>query len=598
MAQTREYRPSQKRSFYVLNFLGVGLCLLIFRLYQVQIIKRAHYIDEIAPKLRSQKQALPPQPGALLARDKQLLAESLLLHHLVADPQQMAKCGENFHSVAEQLAVVLRQPQELIHQRLSKAYKRGRRDVELARFVPDKTVEKIDQLNISGLYFRPAWKRQYAYGKTLCHVIGARNRFHYPLHGLEYHYRGLLDSLPGADVDTGEFSYSSTGARPQRGKNVQLTIDLNLQMQVERELDGLWAKEHPRWAYAIVLDPRTGEILAMGTRPAYDPNLYVGKQPGPDAPSLERVTPLATNNIPVTEAFEPGSTFKVLLIAAALEAGVVTPQTCFHCKGSLQIGKGKSISCWGKYATQGHGTLDMYGMIAQSCNVIAAQVALRLGAERYCAFLRKVGIGEDPQAGFPAEACGKLYPPAQLRPRDVATMGYGQNVSCSGLQLVAAISGIVNNGIMMQPHIVKSVLNPDYSLFYEPNVTQKRICSPQTSYIVRQMLQYAVEHGTGAPARMSHVKVGGKTGTAQKWDPVHKCFLKDRYIVSFVEVVPIEAPHYVIYVACNEPKVGRHGSDVAAPVCRNLAAYVVQRMRQRLSRPDGAPLASAGTSVP
>ncbi len=598
MAQARAYRPSLDRYRYTLGFLSLGLCALIIQLYKVQIVRHAYYTEEIAPQLSSQKQALPPQPGALLTRDRQFLAESLLLHHLVADPQQMAKRGESFRIVAEQLAPVLKQPEEAIFQLLSNAHKRGRRDVELARFLPDRTVDKISQLKIAGLHFRPAWKRQYPYGKTACHIIGARNRYHYPLHGLEYHYRILLDSLPGADAETGELSYSSKSARPQRGKNVQLTIDLGLQLQVERELDRLWEKEHPRWASAIVLDPRTGEILAMGARPAYDPNLYVGKQPGQEATGAISLTPLATKNIPVTEAIEPGSTFKILLIAAALEAGVVTPQTRFHCKGSLQIGKGEPISCWGKYKTQGHGTLDMYGMIAQSCNVIAAQVALRLGAERYCAFLKKVGIGEDPQAGFPAEARGRLYSPAKLRPRDLATMGYGQNVSCSGLQLVAAIAGIVNNGIMRQPHILHSVLSPEGALFYQPIAAQKRICSPETSFIVRQMLQYAVEHGTGAPARLTHIKVGGKTGTAQQWDPVHKRFMKDKFIVSFVEVVPIEAPRYVIYVACNDPKVGRHGSDVAAPACRNIATYLVQRMALGQARPEDASSAPAAVPSP
>jgi stage V sporulation protein D (sporulation-specific penicillin-binding protein) len=299
-----------------------------------------------------------------------------------------------------------------------------------------------------------------------------------------------------------------------------------------------------------------------------------------------------TRNIPVTEAVEPGSTFKILLAAAALDKGVITPSTTFNCPGRIVIGGPPGISCWGKYATQGHGTLTVAGMLAESCNVCPAQIAVRLGAENYCAFLHKCGIGVDPEAGFPAETLGLIASPTAMRQRDLATMGFGQNVSCSALQLTSIVAGIVNGGIMKHPHIVDRVLTKDGSVFRQLQVSQQRLCSAQTSSLIRQMMQYTVEKGTGKPAAMPDFKVGAKTGTAQQWDAEHGRHFSDRYMVSFIEIAPVDTPRYVIFVACNEPQVGQHGSDVCGPVSKRIAEFALRHLDRAL-----APKAAAGMNA-
>jgi cell division protein FtsI/penicillin-binding protein 2 len=280
----------------------------------------------------------------------------------------------------------------------------------------------------------------------------------------------------------------------------------------------------------------------------------------------------------VAAAVEQGSTFKILLVAAALSSGKVPSSRRFVCNGHLDLG-GPPISCWGKYGAKGHGSLDMAGMLANSCNICAAQTALALGAEGYHDFLVRCGINQDPQAGFPGEAFGYLAGPSRLRRRDLASMGFGQNVSCSALQLTSIVAGLVNDGIMMQPHIVGAAVNKDGSLFGQVAPTRERtLCSPEVSRELRSMLEGVVVNGTGKAAQIPGVRVGGKTGTAQQWDPVLKRHRSDRYLVSFIAVFPIEQPRYVIHVACDEPHHGQHGADVAAPVCQRLGKFILQQV--------------------
>ncbi|MBU0608949.1 MAG: hypothetical protein KKI08_13775, partial [Armatimonadetes bacterium] len=460
MAVNSRYRPAELRHRWLQGLLAVGFVIILGRLFQLQVISRQYYVEEVAAIIDGHKTPVGPQPGGLLARDLQPLGESLLLKTCIANPRLMAQAGESLQGVAEELAPIIGLPEDQLYQllygRRKKAY------VEVASFLQRDVAQRITDLKIKGLDLQSEWKREYPQGILACHVVGGRDRFHRPRAGLEHLYAALLDPEPGA-VDPsrgGSRAATDVGSRPEPGKDLVLTIDLGLQRQVERELDAIMRRErNPNWVCAVVLDPQTGELLAIGSRPGYDPNCWV--EPRPRAGHRRTtVTERATRNIPVIAAVEQGSTFKVLLIAAALEAGVVRPETTLHCSGHIRIG-GRPISCSGHYARTGHGDLNMYGMIGQSCNCIAAQVAQRLGARRYRAFLRKVGIGVDPEAGFPAEAFGLLPAENRIPPRDLATMGFGQNVSCSGLQLTAAIAGIANDGVMQQPHILMSALNPD-----------------------------------------------------------------------------------------------------------------------------------------
>lgn len=594
MAEASSTCPEERRHRKMRGLLLGGFVVIIGQLVWVQVVRREYYLHDIAPLLVSHAAPLGPEPGAILARDGQPLAQSVLIRSLIASPRRMLQRGDPLEVVADQLAPILKRPSQDIYAQLSRDT--NSQNVELKRAVTEDVAQQVRELKVSGLALRPEWRREYPQRTLACHVLGGRDRFHRPLSGLEHQFRVLLDPRAGSNDMTrrGPAMPGEEQVQPRPGKDLLLTLDPALQRQLDMELDRVYARETPRWVSGVIVNPRNGEILAIGARPGYDPNAYVEGRRAPGY-RWSAVPSDAVKNIPVTDALEQGSTFKILLVAAALDAGVIKPETQLHCGGHINIG-GRPISCWGRYGATGHGTLDMYGMIGQSCNVIAAQVALRLGAPRYYAFLRKAGIGVDPEAGFPAEAVGLVARPVRIRDRDLATMGFGQNVSCSGLQLTAAVAGIVNAGIMEAPHIVGAVLNKDGSVFRQPRPESRRLCSAETSATVRRMLQYAVEHGTGAAVRMPDFRVGGKTGTAQQWDFEHGGHFTDRYLASFVEVAPIETPRYVIYIACNEPQVGEHGADVAAPACRNLTEFALRRLEPAaLSGRAGARHARVGT---
>ncbi|MHB8996441.1 MAG: peptidoglycan D,D-transpeptidase FtsI family protein [Armatimonadota bacterium] len=573
------YRPDPQRSKWLLGLLLAGFLLILAQLINIQILRHHFLMEKIAPMLESRSADVVPYPGAILARNGESLAESVLLTTIIADPVRMLENGESFRGVAEQLAPLVNRSAEELLGELT-AHEKGHY-LEIARYVKQDRARQIKKLFIKGLALRQEWKREYPQGMLACHVLGGRDKFHKPKAGLELQYRLLLDGSPGSTPAGGDplglaSSAMASSMEPKPGKDLVLTLDAELQRQAENELDRMYDRETPKWASVVVMDPRTGGILAMAARPGYDPSVRVT---GTVVGGRQRysVPAEATRNIPVTESIEPGSTFKVLLAAAALDNGAVTPSSSFHCSGRINIG-GRPISCWGKYAAQGHGTLNVAGMLAESCNIAAAQIALRLGAPRYYDFLRKCGIGQDPQAGFPAEEFGLMALPGKTRPRDLATMGFGQNVSCTALQLTSIVSGIVNGGIMKHPHIVDRVLTKDGSAFRQLKVSEQRVCSEQTSALIRQMMQYTVDEGTGKPAAMPDFKVGAKTGTAQQWDRVNKRHFSDRYMVSFLEIAPADAPRYVVYVACNEPKVGLHGSDVCGPVSKRIVEYALRHL--------------------
>lgn len=584
--QTRP-RADMERSKVVQWVLLAGLAVILLRLFYIQVLRHDYFMNDIAPLLDSRGGAdIVPYPGSILSYNGEALAESILLNAVVADPLRMRANGESFEGAAEQLAPLLGRKAADLAQELENHRKTNY--AELARYVKSDTAAAVRKLSITGIALVPQWKREYPQKELACHLLGARDRYHRALLGLEQQYRLLLDGQPGATAAGNDpLGLSRAGSDqqvgPVAGKDLVVTIDSELQRQVETELERMWRREDPKWASCVVIDPRSGRILALAARPGYDPALFVTGRPAPGC-RWSPVPRKAMENVPVTQTVEPGSTFKLLLVAAALDKGVITPSSTFYCPGHISVG-GQPIRCWGKYETQGHGMLDVAGVLAQSCNVGAAQIALRLGAPAYYAFLRNAGVGVDPEAGFAAEAWGLIAKPARIRPCDLGNMGFGQNVSCSGLQLTSMVAGIANGGIMVHPHVLDRVLNKDGSLFRQVQVSEKRLCSAETSRLIRQMMQYTVEHGTASTAAMPDYKVGAKTGTAQQWDAAHGRHYQDRFMVSFIEVAPIDNPRYAIYVACNEPQVGRHGSDVCGPVSKRIAEYCLRT----LDRPSATP---------
>lgn len=605
-------RPSRDRSTWLLGGLLAGFAVIFLRLFWLQVVRQDYYGERWAQKIAIKRSAaLDPTPGRILSANGDVLARSAPMYMLVADPARMLKLNRTtFAQCAAKVAPLIGRTPQAVEADLTSHSGKGY--VKLSAWLRQDTAQTLRDLKIEGLSTERVWLRKYPLGKAACHVLGGRDRYHHALGGLEFQYRALLDGEPGvggtAAVAPGleGLNTGSASLPPVPGRDLVLTLDSNLQRQVEAEMDRLWAQETPRWCTCVVEEIKTGALLALSSRPNYDPGAFAAigtaGQKGPSVASG------STTNWPVTAEVEQGSTFKIILAAAALSSGRVSPNRTFVCNGHLGLG-GQPIGCWGKYAAHGHGRLDMAGMLANSCNLCAAQTALAIGKEYYRDFLARCGIGQDPQAGFPGEALGFLARPANIRPRDLGTMAFGQNVSCSSLQLTSIVAGLMNDGKMMHPHIVSKVLNKDRSLFREePTTVERTLCTPEVSAQLRTMLEGVVTNGTGRAAAIPGVRVGGKTGTAQQWDPVLHRHTQDRYLVSFIMVFPIDQPRYIIHVACYEPHRGQHGADVAAPVCQRIGKYILQQIdRQTMaspavvaptSKPASQPLPVASPATP
>jgi len=547
------------------------------RVIYIQVIHRPHFL-QVAQLLSSPNQPLYGQPGAIRDRQGHILSDSIITASVKADPKLIQQ-SENIRAASEFLSEQLDLPAKQIEERISS----DQGFVYLKRRVSLAVSDRIMAKGLTGISRDLEYKRVYPEGVVGCHLLGYHSSDHRPLGGLEYQYRFVIEGQAGTPRRNQDaWGRTIVGMEnqpalpPVPGKDLVLTVDWDLQKVTEDALERCWDYQRPDQATILVMEPDTGAILAMAARPNYDPNRIASAAAGITRVNIPKDHLV---NLSVSREYEPGSTFKVLLAAAALETGAVTLDDTFVCPGIVQLG-GKPLKCWGRWADIGHGRLDLAGTIAKSCNICAAQIAVKIGAERYWQFLRRCGISRPTHIELPGEADGRLQAPDDMYKRDVANIGFGQNVAVTDVQLIAAICAVVNGGRLMHPHLVDRVLNPDGTVYrqIEP-VLIRRVCSQETSRTVRRLLRGVVERpdGTGQSARIPGVVVGGKTGTAQIWDPQRKKYRENEHMLSFVLVAPVDTqPQFVILVTIRNPKKGRYASQVVAPVARQVAVHMLR----------------------
>ncbi len=568
--------PAEQRGLRYLTIALITIGLLLgLRLAYIQTIRHGFYMrlaEEIADAPRPE--VVPP--GRIYDSAGHVLADSQSAADLGVDPT-VARAA-NLEETRQALIEILGLPPETVDRKLAAP---GHYQ-PLVKLAPAITVQRLQALQLPGLVVDPRYRRVYPNGTTAAHVLGAYSADQRPIEGLDLRYRFLLAGQPGTprrNVDAWGRTIvgmeDDTALPSVPGKALVTTLDLDLQRQVEAALERLWTFNRPENAAVVVMEPTTGAILALSSRPTYNPNDLASSTA---SPRQSAVTQQHLRNLPVSWEYEPGSTFKVLTATAALHYGAVNMNSTFHCSGTIEIG-GRPLHCWGKWAAKGHGSLDLAGVLAQSCNLGAAQVVTRVGPQRFTEFLQRCGFGARTGVGLPGEARGKVFPAASLRKRDLANMGFGQHILVTPLQLTAAISGVVNDGVYMQPQIVRRVLNADGTVFREIQPRAKvALCTPEVSRQVRRMMVGVVDKGTGRLAHIDGVAVGGKTGTAQVFDPATGTFPDDQKVVSFVLVTRADRrPDYCILVTAKNPQVGEHGADVCAPVAKDIALYLLRR---------------------
>jgi len=534
--------------FFVLLLSLAGVAAKLFFLQ----IQHGDRLAERATKQYERRLSIVSRRGTIYDRAGRELAVSLRVSSVFAQPAAI----EDSAGTARALAPILGHSVKELQARLTS----DRAFVWIQRQLDPAQVGAITDLNLKGIGLLPESRRYYPRQERAAHVLGLVGLDDRGLEGLEFQYDDLLGGHPqfiAAQQDAlGRIIFRQQQARPQPPIfDLTLTIDEVLQYIAERELHRAVARSRAKAGTAIVMNPWTGEILALANVPTYDPNIY------------RQASSAARRNRAATDAFEPGSVFKVVLAAGALEEGVVRPGDRFHGEnGAIEV-SGVTIRDHEKY-----GWLTVQEILAQSSNVGAIKIGQKLGKSLYYHYISGFGFGTLTGLDLPGEASGLMRRPKGWSGLSLPVLSLGQEISVTPIQVATAFAALANGGNLIRPHVVRGLRAQDGSLHRrtEP-VVIRRVISAETARTLLAMLQAVVEDGTGKEAALDEYTVAGKTGTAQKLDPATGRYSHQKVVASFVGAVPAEQPRLVILVVIDDPETLRWGGSVAAPAFREIA---------------------------
>jgi cell division protein FtsI (penicillin-binding protein 3) len=434
----------------------------------------------------------------------------------------------------------------------------------VARKADDETIQRIKSLNLQGIHFQKEPKRFYPARELAAQVLGSVGMEDSGQSGIEHEFDDELAGRPGKmfiSVDARRQWFSDIETQPEPGENLVLTIDKNIQYVAEKELDQAIHDTKAMAGTVIVENPHTGEILALANRPTFNPNLR------------KQITPAALTNRAVSDVYEPGSTFKLVTISAALDEKLTNPDEIFDCQMGSIVYNGRRI-----HDSKPHGLLPVWGVLAESSDVGAIKIALRLGDERFYKYIRAYGFGQQTGIELPGETRGLTKPPSRWSKVSIAAISMGQEIGISPIQLASLISTFANDGVWLAPRIVAGTVPPQGSLqrvAFHPGPSH-RVISSFTAAEMRSMMQKVVLEGTGRKAILEGYSSAGKTGTAQKVDPATGAYSKTKYVGSFAGFAPVNNPQIVVAVILDSA-VGLHqGGQVSAPVFRRIAQQVLE----------------------
>lgn len=542
------------RFFFLLIFCL--LFIIICRVFYIQVFSYDK-LSSLAESLWSRKLPIGADRGEIYDRKGRVLATNLTTTSLVLIPNQI----KNPEEVAKKLSEILNSDYNDMLAHVTKKTSIERVHPE-GRQLSYDIASKIEELHFDGVYLVKESKRYYPYGTVLSHVLGYVGIDNQGLSGLELTYDKYLTGENGAikyfsDGKGNRLELSEVYEEPQNGVNLTLTIDLDLQLAAERELDNAVMKYNPEHAIALAMDPNTGEVLAMASRPNFDSNNYQDY----DTTTINR-------NLPIWMTYEPGSTFKIMTLASSLEEKTVNLfEDTYYDSGSVSI-DGATIHCW---KSGGHGAQTYLNVVENSCNPGFVSLGNKLGVDKLMSYINKFGFGKKTGIDLNGESSGILFNPSRMGPVELATTSFGQGISVTPIQQVTAVSAVINNGYLYQPYIVKSLEEPETQSIVKLNepVLRRRVISEESSKLARFALESVVANGSGRNAYIENYRVGGKTGTAQKVEDGH--YLDGNYILSFVGFMPADDPKIVVYVAIDNPKgVTQYGGVVAAPIAKSI----------------------------
>lgn len=556
------YQDKHFRIRLVVLFVTLLLIAVILKVFYIQVFQYQK-LNSLANDLWQRNLPITPDRGLILDRNGKVLASNITTTSLYLVPNQI----KNKEEVAKTLSEILEVPYDEMYKHVSKRTSIERVHPE-GRQLSFEIADKINSYNYDGIYLLKEAKRYYPYNDLLSHVLGYVGIDNQGLSGLELKYNEELTGTSGSikyysDAKGNRLNKAEEYKEAISGNNVYLTIDLDLQQSVERELDNAVAKYNPEHALAIAINPKTGEILAMASRPSYNPNEY-----------QTYTQEVLSRNLPIWMTYEPGSTMKITTLSAAINEGVVNLFTdTFFDSGSINV-DGATIHCW---KSGGHGAQTFLNVVENSCNPGFVNLGFRLGKEKLFQYIKDFGFGEKTGIDLTGEAKGILFDLDRVGNVELATTAFGQGISVTPIQQVRSVSAAVNGGTLYQPYIVKRVENATTKeTISEVNPTViRQVITEESSKLVRFALENVVAHGSGRNAYIENYRIGGKTGTAQKVN--NGRYMVGNYILSFIGFLPADDPEIVLYVAVDNPKgVTQYGGVVAAPIAKAIFSSYIE----------------------
>ncbi|HMK55424.1 MAG TPA: penicillin-binding protein 2 [Dissulfurispiraceae bacterium] len=553
----------RKRALVMLALLGAGFAAVFLRLADIMIINHEWYVAK-ARGQQVRKEVIPVKRGIIMDRRGHELAINLETESIFCNPAEVTSANE----VARSLSNTIHKDARAIYAKLvtNKRFSWVERKMEIEK------ARKVQAMKMSGVGLVPEMKRVYPKGALAAHVVGFVNLDNKGMEGVERGYEKYLTAKEGSTYVTRDAKGNSLseGSRQDiHGNDVVLTIDEGLQYILEKNLDAAMRKWRPVSATAIMMDPFTGEILALANRPNFNPGELA------DA-NLSEI-----RNRAITDCYEPGSTFKIVVGIAALEEKVVNPGTRFDCSaGAIEVG-GRKIKDDHK-----HGVLAFREVIQKSSNVGTIKTALMVGKPKVYEYIRKFGFGEKTGIDLQGEIPGLVKAPEKWSGTSIGAMAIGQEIAVTPLQVLRAYSAVANGGYLVTPHVVKEVRSPDGASILKVEPKTHKIISAETAAVFRDILKTVTETGgTATEAAVEGNDVAGKTGTAQLFDPQTKRYSRTRYIGSFVGFVPADKPRLAMIVVIKEPKGQIYGGVVAAPVFRQISNDALSYLTVPMDKP-------------
>lgn len=545
----------RKRLAVVLIIVILVMGALSCRLGYLQLFQ-SHWLSENAIDQRIRNIPVEARRGNIYDRKGQKLAVSISIESVYAIPAEI----RDVEKTAADLAAIL----DLDKNKLLEKLKKRQAFTWIARKITTEQAEGVRKANLSGIGLTEEGERYYPEDNTASHVLGFTGLDSQGLDGVELTFDQYLRGNRGSIV----IEYDAKGREipyamhrylaPQVGNDVYLTLDVVIQQIVERELDKVMQETKAKAATIIAMDPYTGEILALANRPDYNPNHFA------------EYAPKNWRNAAISNAFEPGSTFKILTTTAALGEKIVNLNERFFDSGAIEV-QGRTIHCW-KHG--GHGSQTFKEVVENSCNTGFVTVGLRLGSESFYKYLDAFGLGKATGIDLPGEAKGIMIKESKVTPINLATMSMGQSIAVTPIQLINAVCSAINGGQRLKPQIVKEIKNQDGTMIkgFEKEVLGQ-VISNEVSVQVKEILESVVANGTGKNASIEGYRIGGKTGTAQKVGPGG--YMPGKYIASFIGFAPADKPQIVFLVAIDEPEGIYYGGQIAAPVFKNVMQDVL-----------------------